>query len=476
MSKLNPSTKGSGKKSLVSDTRLAGGDGAKAATQDNASLLRRCVLANLLWEDAAYQDGEVITDQIRKLVPLCKGVEVSAIAIAARKEQKLRHIPLFLCVLMCKHHKDWVERTLFEVITRPDQMMDFLALYEKENKKLKPIANSAKRGLGRCFNKFTEYQFAKYDREGKIKLRDVMFLCHPAPAPGKEELFKKIAGRSLTVPDTWEVALSSGANKKDTWERLITETKLGALAFLRNLRNMKQASVDHNIIRKGLTLIKPQMLLPLNFISAVEHAPEFKSDIQELMLRTYKDLQKLPGKTIFVVDCSGSMDTPIGGKSIHTRQQVACVMALLAQIQCENVAIYCTAGSDSGQTHKTVKVEYPSKGFDFLDQLMGYRWQGNQQWGSQGGGIFTRQALEWIKADYKKTPDRIIVFSDSQDCDKLNPIPQPFGKNNYIVDVSSNTHGVNYKGKWSAEISGWSESFLTFIAAYEGITNTFEEE
>ena len=51
MSKLNPTLKGP----TVFDThtRLAGGFGAYAARQDAVSLLKRVVMANLLWEDIA---------------------------------------------------------------------------------------------------------------------------------------------------------------------------------------------------------------------------------------------------------------------------------------------------------------------------------------------------------------------------------------------------------------------------------------
>jgi hypothetical protein len=92
-----------------------------------------------------------------------------------------------------------------------------------------------------------------------------------------------------------------------------------------------------------------------------------------------------------------------------------------------------------------------------------------------GGGIFTRQVLEWAAANTLGLFDRIIVFSDSQDCDQPDKrIPKPFGKNNYIIDVSAHKHGINYKGVWTAEISGWSEHFLTYIAAMEGLENTID--
>ncbi len=474
MSKLNPSTRGSGKKNPESETRLAGGGGLKAAVQDDLSQLERCVLANMLWEDNAYQDGQLIADQIRKLVPKCSGLDVATLAVKARKEQKLRHTPLFLAALMCKTHKEHVQATLNEIITRPDQLTDFLAIYKKEREKdgkkgLKPIANAAKKGLALCFNKFNEYQFAKYDRDGEIKLRDVMRLTHPVPLEGQEELFKKIRERTLTPPDTWEVALSAGKDKRETWTRLIEEGKLGSLAFLRNLRNMKDVHVDANVIKKGLKEIKPYMLLPLNFFAAVKHAPEFKADIQELMFKTYAGLPKLPGLTAMVIDCSGSMNAAVSTKSQYTRLEVAQAMAVVGQFSCEKLDIWGTAT-------KWEKLPYPSSGFDLVEQMQQWDYMGKRSLGS--GGIYTRRTLETMRGHYGNTiPDRIMIFSDSQDCDSPGSgKPAPFGKNNYIIDVGAHTHGINYRGIWTAEISGMSEHFLQYVAAYEGISNVFEEE
>jgi len=474
MSKLNPVVKSKSKsKNIESTISLAGGFGAPAAKQSNAALLRRLVLANLLWEDMAYVDGKTASEQISELIAKVEPSVVAELAIEAREEQKLRHLPLFLCAEMLKHPatKDLVKDILPRIITRPDMITDFLSIYKKLNGKLKPLASSAKKGLAKSFNNFNEYQFGKYDRDSEIKLRDAMFLVHPTPEQGKEELFKAIAERTLKTPDTWEVALSAGKDKKETWTRLISEGKLGALAFLRNLRNMKEAGVDHNVIRQGFKTIKSQMLLPINFISAAEHAPEFKSDINEMMLRVYSDLSKLPGYSIFVIDVSGSMGCAISAKSSFSRMKQAFAMAILAAELCEKVDIYLTAGSDSARGHATEIVKYPKRGFDLMDQMQ------SRVSALGGGGIFTRQCLDYIKTQTKGTPDRIMIFSDSQDCDSNRTLkPSPFAKNNYIVDVSAHKNGVNYKGIWTAEISGWSEHFLNYIAAYEGVENSFENE
>lgn len=467
MSKLNPQTKTHS--TLFSEERLAGGYGMNAAAETNIQLLRRATLANLLWEDMAYMDGKRVSAEIQRLIPLCSPTEVYDLAIETRLKQKLRHTPLFIAVEMCKHegHRQLVSKLLPQIITRADMLTDFLALYWHDGKVT--ICNQARKGLAESFHNFDEYQFAKYDRKTTIKLRDVMFLAHPKARNDEEqELFRKIANRELTTPDTWEVALSAGEDKRLTWGRLIEEKKLGALATLRNISNMMSAGVEKKVISNAIKSIHSTMLLPLDFYKSAKMNQEFSRDIEEAMLATYCHLPKIPGNTLFIVDASGSMTSSISGKSGFTRMEVAGIMAMLASMQCENFELVVTAGDDALREHESKWIRYPKKGFELVKTIP------NAQVGC--GGIFTRQCLEWCREKFAgKMFDRIIVFSDSQDCDFPDKrIPQPFGKRNYICDVSAHTKGINYKGVWTAEISGWSEHFLTYIAAYEGIENSFE--
>ena len=469
MSKINPSLK---KTSKFEEERLAGGSGALAAKQSNTALLRRAVLANLLWEDVAYMDGVKVAEEIQRLIPLCPAIDVYNIALEARTMQKLRHTPLFLAVEMCKYpeHKMFVQDLLPQIITRADMLTDFLAIYWKDGKK--PIANQAKKGLAKAFHNFNEYKFAKYDRDAAIKLRDVMFLCRPKPENQYEQdLFKKVADRTLATPETWEVLLSTGKDKKESWTKLITEGKIGGLAMLRNIANMRRANVDKKVINEGLEKLKSSMLMPLDFLKAFRMNPEFGRQIEDAMINSYANLPKLKGKTLFIVDVSGSMGARMSEKSDFTRYDAACAMAMLAANQCEDYEIVCTAGNDYTHTGAHEHIPYPQKGFGIFEQIR----ETNKNIGI--GGIFTRQCLEWCNDKFKGQKfDRIIVFSDSQDCDlPERRIPKPFGTYNYICDISAHTKGVNYKGSWTAEISGFSEHFITFIAATEGIQNTFEE-
>ena len=166
---------------------------------------------------------------------------------------KLRHVPLLLVREMARHktHRHLVGDTLARVIQRADELAEFVAIYWKDGRV--PLSGQVKKGLAAAFPKFDEYQLAKYDRGGPIKLRDVLFLSHAKPRDAAQAgVWKKLIWGRLTAPDTWEVALSSGADKREAWERLLREQKLGALALLRNLRNMKDAGVDESLVLAAL--------------------------------------------------------------------------------------------------------------------------------------------------------------------------------------------------------------------------------
>lgn len=451
--------------------RLAGGMGAAAAKQDAAALLRRAVLANLLWENLAYETGDAVAAEIKRLVPLVDPAAVAALAFEARVQQKLRHAPLFLAREMARHaeHARLVSDLLPQIIRRPDELTEFVALYWQDGKR--PLSKQVKRGLADAFARFDAYQFAKYNRDTQVKLRDVMFMVHPQPASAaREALYRQIADNTLPTPDTWEVALSAGEDKRATWERLIAEGKLGALAFVRNLRNMEDAQVDPAVIREGFATIKPGWLLPLNYLAAAKAAPRWERELEELMLRGLAQAPKLPGYSILIADVSGSMDTRLSEKSAFTRLDAGAAMAMLAAAMCERVSIYATAGNDGTRVHQTALLP-PRRGFALAEQITAER----RRLG--GGGIFTRQCLEYVKTQERERADRIIVISDSQDCDwPARRVPAPFGAANYIIDVSAHTRGVGYEGVWTAEVSGWSEHFLSYIAALEGVAGGEQEE
>ena len=53
-------------------------------------------------------------------------------------------------------------------------------------------------------------------------MRDVLFLCHTKPKDAEQAaVWKKLVENALGFPDTWEVALSAGKDKRENFNRLL---------------------------------------------------------------------------------------------------------------------------------------------------------------------------------------------------------------------------------------------------------------
>src|SRR5262249_46218458 len=178
-----------------------------------------------------------------------KPEDVATLAREARDKMQLRHAPLFLVRELARQKGagTLVAETLEQVIQRADELSEFVALYWTPRKQ--PLSAGVKRGLAKAFTKFDAYQLAKYNRGSVVKLRDVLFLSHAKPDNEEQAvLWKRLVENTLEPPDTWEVALSAGKDKRETWERLLGEEKLGGMAVLRNLRLMLASGVAPKLV------------------------------------------------------------------------------------------------------------------------------------------------------------------------------------------------------------------------------------
>ena len=407
--------------------------------------LRRSVMACLLWESQFYENGVAIATRIAELVPKVDAEKVAALAVEAREQMKLRHAPLLVVREMARHktHRHLVADTLVRVIQRADELAEFVAIYWKDGRV--PLSGQVKKGLAAAFPKFDEYQLAKYDRGGSVKLRDVLFLCHAKPRDAAQAgVWKKLIWGRLQTPDTWEVALSSGADQREAWQRLLMENKLGALALLRNLRNLKEAGVEEDLVLAGLRSMKTQRVLPFRFLAAARYAPQWEETIEHAMLACVAEQEKLPGKTIVLVDVSGSMTAPLSRRSEMQRTDATYGLAVLLREMGEKVSVF--SFSDN-------LVEVPARrGFALRDAIdASQRHNGTQL----GKAVVELNQIERY--------DRLIVITDEQAHDT---VPGPRGKG-YVINVASYKNGVGY-GKWT-HIDGWSESVVEYIREAEAM-------
>lgn len=405
--------------------------------------LTRLTLAHMLWEKQFYVDGKDSAAQLGTLVPQVDPSFVQNLAVAARGKFKLRHVPLYLMRGLAKSGK-LEAQALAEVIQRPDEMGEFLSLYRKDNAK-EPISNQVKKGLALAFGKFNEYQLAKWDKNSAaFKVRDVMFLAHPKPANAEQaDLFKRVADQKLVTPDTWETELSAGADKRDTFTRLMREGKLGALAFLRNLRNMRDAGVSDAEIRTYGAQVNCDRVLPFRFLAAARIVPQYEDMLEAMMFKATAGMPKLSGKTKLYVDVSSSMyRMPVSEKSDLTRQDASLALAILCRELCENVEIYSFSG-------KSLRIA-PRRGFALAEAIKT----------SQGcSGTKLARSLH----ETESAADRIIVITDEQSSDMPSA---PYGDaKGYLINVGSYKNGINHDS-WTA-ITGFSEAVFDYIQMFE---------
>ena len=257
-------------------------------------------------------------------MPQVEPEDAAALAVEAREAMKLRHAPLLVVREMARYPRIavLVAETLERIVQRPDELTEFLAIYwadalgPLQQRKRQPVSAQAKKGLARALAKFDAYQLAKYDRDGPVRLRDVLFLVHAKPKDAEQEkVWKQLVDGTLASPDTWEVSLSGGKDKRATFERLIAEKKLGGLALLRNLRLMQTAGVPRETIAAAIDAMRTDRILPYRFIAAARYAPDFEPELEQAMLKSVKDHPRLPGRTRLLVDVSGSMDAHAVGAS-----------------------------------------------------------------------------------------------------------------------------------------------------------------
>jgi 60 kDa SS-A/Ro ribonucleoprotein len=455
-------------------------EGARAVYVGKTAQLQRLLNACLLWEDGFYSNGQDVATLMRSLVREVPAEKCAELAIKAREEQKLRHAPLLIVyemTLASKAHKELVGETLARVIQRPDEITEFVAIYYKLGGGKRPLSKQVKKGLAAAFNKFTEYQLAKYNRDKDIKLADVLALVHAKPKDKEQGLlFAKLANKDrlpketkfakfkvantyralaknftgLKTPDTWEVALSGGADKKETFERLIAEGNLGGLAMLRNLRNMQEAGVSDAVIKQGLAQMNTERILPFRFISAAKYAPKFESHLETAMFKCLDSHAKLPGKTVLLVDISGSMDAAISRKSDLQRVDAAVALGMLLREVCEDVVVYSFSND---------AVLVPTRrGFALAEAVKK----------SQGhGGTYLGGACQTV-AKREGDADRVIVITDEQSHDSVTNPFQKTGAKAYLINVATERYGVGYKNGWS-HIDGWSEACVDYIVAEEAL-------
>jgi hypothetical protein len=345
-------------------------------------------------------------------------------------------VPLVLTIELAKQHNGdgLVSALTARIVKRADEITELLAYYAQSNgrtnaKRLNKLSKQLQKGLAEAFNRFDEYQFAKYNRNAAVKLRDALFLVHPkAKDEAQQTLFDKIVKDELQTPYTWEVELSAlGQQKYDSielklqtvkskWEELIFSNKIGYMALLRNLRNILEASVSNEALNKvcdylgNTNAVAKSRQLPFRFLSAYRELKELKNGkvsmvldaLENAVLQTASNIAGYGENTKVVIaaDISGSMQTPVSARSRVQRFDIGLMLAMLLQHKCANVMT-----GMFGNTWKIINM--PKK--NILGNVMEFHRREGEVGYATNGYLVIEDLLQ-----RREVVDKVMMFTDCQ--------------------------------------------------------------
>lgn len=387
--------------------------------------------------DKYYEKAVERLKRIQCLMQSNKPEFVAKLALYARSEMYMRSIPLVLAVELAKYHSGdaLVSKTVNGVVQRADEITELLAYYQLANarkgpKKLNKLSKQIQKGLVEAFNKFDEYQFGKYNRDGEVKLRDALFLVHPkAKDEVQQSIFNKIAHNELATPYTWETELSALGSQlsgeleytkakavRAKWEELIDSNKVGYMALLRNLRNIIEADVSSAHFIKvcdylsNANVVAQAKQFPFRYLAAYRELKTLASDRTATVLRTLEDAimassKNIKGfgqntKVLIACDVSGSMQQPLSPKSKVLLYDVGLVLGMLLQSNCERVV--------TGMFGDTWKVVNVPQGRILANVDEFYRREGEVGYSTNGHKVIDDLISR------KVIMDKVMIFTDCQ--------------------------------------------------------------
>lgn len=367
-------------------------EGAPGYAHDAKSALFLLAVSNMVGEKTFYESANDRDERYEKLVheaAVADPAWTAAFLGWLRSEGNMRSASLVGALeaakAMLAANITGSRQLVASVLQRADEPGEALAYWTSRHGRA--IPKPVKRGIADVIGRlYTEYNLLKYDTASKgFRFADVLDLVHPSPAtPDQGRLFGYALDRrhgreneipielpmvaanaflrvvAATAPEallstdklreagmTWEDVLSlvgSTVDKGELWSALIPT--MGYMALLRNLRNFDEAGVPDVVADKvACRLANPEQVarsrqFPFRFLSAYEAAPSLRwgHALDKALQASLSNLPALPGRSLILVDTSGSMTSgAISARSKVTPAKAAAVFGVALAAKGEQV-------------------------------------------------------------------------------------------------------------------------------------------
>ncbi|MFC9847667.1 TROVE domain-containing protein [Streptomyces sp. NPDC060223] len=432
-------------------------EGGRGRERDRRSELFLLAVANFVSQQTFYETGADRDDRFAALVRELAVADPSWTAALLgwlRGEGNLRTASIVGAAEYVKARLDAGatdgpanRQVVDSVLRRPDEPGELLAYWTARYGRNVP--KPVKRGIADAVRRlYHGKSLLKYDTASKgYRFGDILNLVHAAPDPDKAwqgELFQYaldrrhnpdtavppasgrvlVAHRELmalpvaerravvTAPDgaerlaaagmTWEVLAGwlQGPMDKAAWEAVIPS--MGAMALVRNLRNFDEAGVSDAVAAQVAARISDpaevarSRQFPFRYLAAYQHAPSLRWSypLEQALGHSLANVPALPGRTLVLVDRSGSMfHSRLSDRSELNRADAAAIFGTALALRAADADLV-----QFGTTSKRVEL---SRGESVLKVLKRFR---------DLGGTNTTEA---VRQNFKKH-DRVLIVTDEQ--------------------------------------------------------------
>ncbi|MEV3981799.1 TROVE domain-containing protein [Nonomuraea sp. NPDC049758] len=279
------------------------------------------------------------------------------------------------------------------VLQRADEPAEALAYWISRYGRAVP--KPIRRGIGDAILRLgNEFNYVKWDSEGKgVTFADLLNLTHPGDRKGSSQagrfqglwqhdlfgyIVKKPHDKAAPIPETlglltrreallalplgerrqvlddpellrragitWEALAGwlQGPMDAAAWEAIIPS--MGLMALTRNLRNFDEAGVS-DIVAATVAArlanaeeVRRSRQFPFRFLAAYKHAPSLRWSypLEQALAHSLANVPALAGRTLILVDRSGSMFDRISEKSQLNRADSAAVFGAALALRAEN--------------------------------------------------------------------------------------------------------------------------------------------